>query len=212
MKDNIKILSIHLRQGLSSSLFQSNFLNPHPPHSRHTPFLLILLDFITQMTLGEKYWCLQKVSAFPHVTMLDDLSSGFYKQTTTFFQHVETFEITFTAAVWSFYKFRYEACSTTINFFTNSFQLRGVRDSAVGIATRYGLDGPGIESRWGRDFPHPSRPALGCTQPRIKLVQCLSRVWRWPPTPSSVKVEGRVELYVCSLSAPSWPFLGWTSN
>ena len=38
-------------------------------------------------------------------------------------------------------------------------------DSAVGIATRYGLDGPGIESRWGRDFPHPSRPALGPTQP-----------------------------------------------
>jgi hypothetical protein len=23
------------------------------------------------------------------------------------------------------------------------------RDSVVGIATRYGLDGPGIESRWG---------------------------------------------------------------
>ena len=31
------------------------------------------------------------------------------------------------------------------------------RDSPVGIATRYGLDDPGIESRWGgRDFPHPS--------------------------------------------------------
>ena len=28
------------------------------------------------------------------------------------------------------------------------------RDSSVGIATRYGLDGPGIESRWGRDFSH----------------------------------------------------------
>ena len=28
-------------------------------------------------------------------------------------------------------------------------------------ATRYGLDGLGIESWWGRDFPHPSRPALG---------------------------------------------------
>ena len=25
------------------------------------------------------------------------------------------------------------------------------RDSSVGIATRYRLDGPGIESRWGRD-------------------------------------------------------------
>jgi hypothetical protein len=26
------------------------------------------------------------------------------------------------------------------------------RDSSVGIASRYGLDGPGIESRWGQDF------------------------------------------------------------
>jgi len=32
--------------------------------------------------------------------------------------------------------------------------------SSVGIATGYGLDGPGIESRWGRDFPHLSRWAL----------------------------------------------------
>ena len=35
------------------------------------------------------------------------------------------------------------------------------RVSLVGIATRYGLDGPGIQSRWWRDFPHPSTPALG---------------------------------------------------
>jgi len=25
--------------------------------------------------------------------------------------------------------------------------------SSVGITSDYGLDGPGIESRWGRDFP-----------------------------------------------------------
>ena len=33
------------------------------------------------------------------------------------------------------------------------------RDSSVGTATRYGLGGPGIESRWGRDFfaPLPDR-------------------------------------------------------
>jgi hypothetical protein len=31
---------------------------------------------------------------------------------------------------------------------------------SVGIATGYGLDGPEIESRWGRDFPHLSRPSL----------------------------------------------------
>ena len=35
------------------------------------------------------------------------------------------------------------------------------RDSSVGIATDYGLDGPGIESRWRRDFPHLSKLALG---------------------------------------------------
>jgi hypothetical protein len=46
--------------------------------------------------------------------------------------------------------------------------VRGCRDSAVGIATGYGLDGPGIESRWGRDLPHPSRPDLGPTQPPIQ--------------------------------------------
>ena len=39
------------------------------------------------------------------------------------------------------------------------------QDSAIGVATRYGVDGPGIESRWGQDFPHPSTPALGLTHP-----------------------------------------------
>ena len=35
--------------------------------------------------------------------------------------------------------------------------------SVVGIVTDYGLDGPGIESRWGEIFCL-SRPALGPTQ------------------------------------------------
>jgi hypothetical protein len=42
------------------------------------------------------------------------------------------------------------------------------------IATGYGLDGPGIESRWGRDFPNLSRTALGLTQPPVQWVPCLS--------------------------------------
>jgi hypothetical protein len=29
------------------------------------------------------------------------------------------------------------------------------RDSSAGIATRYGMEGSGIESRWGRDFHNP---------------------------------------------------------
>ena len=52
----------------------------------------------------------------------------------------------------------------------HNYMLYVGRDSSVGIATSYGLDGPGIESRWGRDFPRRSGPALGPTQPPIQWV------------------------------------------
>jgi hypothetical protein len=41
-----------------------------------------------------------------------------------------------------------------------SHQDRVGRNSAVGVATRNGLDGPGIASRWKRVFPHTSRSTL----------------------------------------------------
>jgi hypothetical protein len=47
--------------------------------------------------------------------------------------------------------------------------------SVVVIETGYRLGGPGIESRWGRDFPHLSSPAMGPTHPPVQWVLGLSR-------------------------------------
>jgi hypothetical protein len=48
--------------------------------------------------------------------------------------------------------------------------------SSVGIATGYGLDGPGIVSRWGRDFPHLSRLALGPTQAFSTFTEQINKI------------------------------------
>jgi hypothetical protein len=61
----------------------------------------------------------------------------------------------------------YLKCSLGIILNSN---VTPVPDSSVIIATGYGLDGPGIESRWGRDFPHLSRPALGPIEPPVQWV------------------------------------------
>jgi len=50
-----------------------------------------------------------------------------------------------------------------------------VSGGLVGIATAYGLEGPGIKSPWGQIFPHLSRPALSSTQPPVQWVPGLSR-------------------------------------
>jgi hypothetical protein len=49
-------------------------------------------------------------------------------------------------------------------------ELCGGWDSVVGIATRYGLDSPGLKSWRGRDFPDPSRPSPRSTQPLVQWV------------------------------------------
>jgi hypothetical protein len=80
------------------------------------------------------------------------------------------------------------------------------RESIGGIATRYRLDGPGIESWRGRDFPHKSRPALGPIQPPRQWVSFPGVKWlglgAYHPLPSNAKIKEKLEF------APNPPPLG----
>ena len=88
------------------------------------------------------------------------------------------------------------------------------RDSSVGIATRYGLDGPGIESRWGARFSVPVQTNPGAHPASYRMgtgsflgVKRPGHGNDYPP-PSSDEVKERVELYLYSPSGPSWPVRG----
>ena len=74
------------------------------------------------------------------------------------------------------------------------------RNSSDGIATRYGLEGPGIECRWRRDFRHSFRQILGPTQPPRRWVPGLfpRGLALTTHTPSNAKVKERVEIYIDS--------------
>ena len=64
------------------------------------------------------------------------------------------------------------------NYFTptliSSTNIRRGPGGSVGIATDYGLDGPGSNPGGDENF-RPSRPALGPTQPPLKWVPDLPR-------------------------------------
>jgi hypothetical protein len=92
------------------------------------------------------------------------------------------------------------------------YYLQVDRDSSVGIATHYGMDGPGLNPgmgkifytrpdrswgppsllyNWYRSFPGGNRPGRGDD---------------YPPT-SSAEFKERVELYLYTPYGPSWPVL-----
>jgi hypothetical protein len=65
----------------------------------------------------------------------------------------------------------------TVTLCLTSLSVQHGPGSSVGIAPGYGLDGTGIESRWGGggDFSHKSRPVLRPTQSPVQWVPGLSR-------------------------------------
>jgi hypothetical protein len=72
------------------------------------------------------------------------------------------------------------------------------RDSVVGIAARYGLYCPGIESRWEQDFPHLSRVVVRPIQLRVQWVPEVKKPRRGinHPSPYIAEIKERVEPYL----------------
>jgi hypothetical protein len=89
----------------------------------------------------------------------------------------------------------------------------GSRDSSVGTETRYGLDSPGIKSRWGqifrtrpdRPWVHPASYTVGSgSSPGVKRP---GRGFDHPPhLGPRLKKEYS---YTSTPPGPSWPVLGW---
>jgi hypothetical protein len=83
----------------------------------------------------------------------------------------------------------------------------------VSIATRYGMDGPGIESRWEERFSSPVQTGSEAhpASYRMDTGSFLGVNWRergvGHPPESSTEVKERVELYLYSPFGSSWPVL-----
>jgi hypothetical protein len=87
------------------------------------------------------------------------------------------------------------------------------RDSSVGTETHYGLDGPGIESRWGARFSEPVQTGPGAHPTSYTMgtgsVTGVKRPGHGADhPPSSAEVKERVEIYLYYPSGPSWPVQG----
>jgi len=105
------------------------------------------------------------------------------------------------------------SCSVTCD---KQYRLRVGRDSSVGIATRYGLDGPGTEYRVGARYPafvqtgpgaHPASNTIDIKSfPRVKLPGAWCGIDH--PPPCSTEVKERVELYLYSPTGSSRQVIG----
>jgi len=78
------------------------------------------------------------------------------------------------------------------------------RDGSVGTTTGYGLDGPGIESRWEARFSAPFQNSPGahpasCTMGAGSFPRLEPSGLEVDPLSSNVEDKEKVELYIYSL-------------
>jgi len=114
---------------------------------------------------------------------------------------------------WDLFPFHYQYCPISLplnnKVFVSSFcSALNVSFTLLPVSVYCSfLDGPGIESWWGRDFLHLSRLTLGPT-PYTMGTGSFPGV-KWPgrgidhTPPSSAKVKERMGIYLCSPSGPS---------
>ena len=77
----------------------------------------------------------------------------------------------------------------------------------MGIATRYGLEGPGIDSQWEARLSAPVQTGPVAHSASCTMGTEVERPGRGVdhPPPSSAEVKGRVELYLYPPPPPSGP-------
>jgi hypothetical protein len=117
-----------------------------------------------------------------------------------------------------FSNFCYASMTATVLVFVTKLQNKVMgkavgRDSSVGIATRYELDGLG--SNPGGDEIFRTRPDRPWSPPSLlyngyRVIPGVKRKGRGVdhPPPSNAEVKERVGIYLYSPSGPLWPVLG----
>jgi hypothetical protein len=134
---------------------------------------------LREIQLGENHTLIKQVKKFPPHFLHPSSDLGKIRYRVRPQKQIE-----FLRVLWNLRHFTQR--STRISLRTSHTYV--VRDSSVGKATRYVMDGPGIESRWGeisRTRPDQPRmpPSFLHNGYRVIRGGKAAGAWRWSPSP-----------------------------
>jgi hypothetical protein len=165
-----------LRLCIEQNLWEESTPSPSPPFNTESTFA---------ESLWRSYWFLNKLTGFPPPKKPESLLPLSQKPATCICSEINPVRLiqSYFFEILSNIIFPCTRESNTVNTLHRfpSLTLSPVkiiqkflyfvgRDIIACLDTRYGLDGPGFELRWGRDFPHIPWPAVGPTQPPVQWV------------------------------------------